>query len=162
MFSRLGVPVGNAGRENVMAGMATASKRTSPPKGNPSAKGRPSPRGPSRPSASSAKPFLRFHYAEALHRKTLSLLARLESAPDPTAHRDALADVVVELTNSGLDYFFMKPLKLARAGFVLEQSASLGMAAAQRVLASVIRQIIGRMEAPQLLSVCGSIRQLML
>jgi hypothetical protein len=30
------------------------------------------------------------------------------------------------------------------------------------VMGSVIRNIIGRMDGPQLLSVCGSIRQLML
>ena len=37
-------------------------------------------------------------------------------------HRDALADVVVELMNSGLDYYFMQPLKLARAGFIVQPS----------------------------------------
>jgi hypothetical protein len=55
----------------------------------------------------------------------------------------------------------MKPLKAAKAGFVLEQTASLGMKGVQQVMASVIRQIIGRMDSPQLLSVCSSIRQLM-
>jgi hypothetical protein len=97
-----------------------------------------------------------------LHKKTLALLGKVERARDPTAHRDALADIVVELANSGLDYYFMKPLKLAKAGFILEQSASLGVAAVQQVMASVIRQVIGRMEGPQLLSVCSSIRLFML
>jgi hypothetical protein len=77
-------------------------------------------------------------------------------------HRDALASVVVELTNSGMDFYFMRPLKLAKTGFIVEQSANLGMTGVQKVMASVIRQIIGRMEGPQLLSVCSSIRQLML
>jgi len=86
----------------------------------------------------------------------------MEKARDATEHRDALADVVIELTNSGMDFYFMKPLKLAKAGFIVEQSASLGMSGVQQVMASVIRQIIGRMESPQLLSVCGSIRKLML
>jgi len=63
--------------------------------------------------------------------------------------------------NSGMDYYFMKPLKLAKAGFISEQSASLGMTGVQQVMGSVIRQIIGRMESPQLLSVCSSIRRLM-
>ena len=80
----------------------------------------------------------------------------------PTAHRGALADVVVELTNNGMDYYFMKPLKLAKAGFIVQQSADLGLAGALRVMGSVIRNIITRMDGPQLLSVCGSIRQFML
>ena len=85
----------------------------------------------------------------------------MEKAQDPTPHRDALAEVVVELTNSGMDYYFMRPLKLAKAGFLLQQSANIGMTGVKQVMASVIRQIIGRMERPQLLSVCSSIRQSM-
>ena len=109
-----------------------------------------------------AKPFLRFYHSDGLRKKTLSVLGTLEEAQDPATHRDALADIVVELMNSGLDYYFMKPLKLAKAGFIVQQSANLGLAGAQQVMGSVIRNIIGRMDGPQLLSVCGSIRQLML
>jgi len=85
----------------------------------------------------------------------------LEKSADATDHRDALADVVVDLMKSGLDYYFMGPLKKAKAGFVIEQSAKMGLMGAQQVIGSVIRNIIGRMEAPQLLSVCGSIREFM-
>jgi len=52
--------------------------------------------------------------------------------------------------------------KLAKPGYLVEQSANLGLAGVQQVMGSVIRRIIGRMNSPQLLSVCGSIRQLML
>lgn len=90
------------------------------------------------------------------------VLSTVERAQDATAHRDAVADIVVEMTNSGLDYYFMRPLKLAKTGFIVEQSANIGMAGAQQVMGSVIRNVIRRMESHQLLSVCGSIRQLML
>lgn len=135
--------------------MAIPSKRRS------SSKGKRSARLSSELSEPSSKPFLRFYHSEGLRKKTLSVLTTLEQAQDATAHRDALADVVVELMKSGLDAYFMKPLKLARAGFIVEQSANLGLAGAQQVMGSVIRNIIGRMGKPQLLSVCGSIRQFM-
>jgi hypothetical protein len=90
------------------------------------------------------------------------VLGTLEEAQDATAHRDAVADIVLELASSGMDYYFMKPLKLAKAGFIVEQSASIGMAGIQQVMGSVIRNVIRRMEGPQLLSVSGSIRELML
>ncbi len=61
-----------------------------------------------------------------------------------------------------MDYYFMKPLKLAKAGFILQQSANLGLAGAEQVVGTVIRNIIERMDRPQLLSVCGYIRRLML
>ena len=119
-------------------------------------------RKPAAPRPNSTKPYLRFFHSADLRKRTLALLDKLESADDATAHRDALADLVAELTNTGLDYYFLGPLKLAKAGFIVERSAGLGMAGVQRVMSSVIRNIIGHMERPQLLSVCGSIRQLML
>lgn len=112
-------------------------------------------------SAQSTQPFLRFYHSESLRAKTLSVLTALEEAEDRKQHRDALANVVVELTDSGLDYYFMRSLKLAKAGFFVEQTANLGLGAAKQVFASVIRNIIGRLDGPQLLSVCGTIRQLM-
>ena len=113
----------------------------------------------SRPGPS--KPFLRFYHCEDLRKRTLSVLALLESSPDAVAHRGALADVVVDLMKSGLDCYFMGPLKKAKAGFVIEQSANLGLMGVQQVMGSVIRNIIGKMGSRQLLSVCGSIREFM-
>ena len=96
-----------------------------------------------------------------LHEKAILVLSTLESARDPTAHRNAFADLAVELTNSGLHYYFIKPLKDAKAGFMLEQSASMGMVGVQQVIGTVIRNIIGRMDGPQLLSIGHSLRQFM-
>ncbi len=114
------------------------------------------------PSTTRAKalPFVRFHHSEALRARTLAVLTALEHSPDPTQHRDALAKLVVALNDAGMDYCFMKPLRLAKPGFIVEQSASLGMAGALQVIGSVVRNIIGHMDGPQLLSVCASIRQL--
>ncbi|MBK9711285.1 MAG: hypothetical protein IPO81_08150 [Kouleothrix sp.] len=110
---------------------------------------------------SSDKPFLRFYHAESLRAKTLAVLTTLEQANDSTRHRTALTNIVLELTDSGLDYYFLRPLKLANAGFVVEQSAQLGMGGVKRVMAPVIRNIIGYMDKQQLLTICRHIRQLM-
>ena len=135
--------------------MATSSKRPSELAAKPLK---------TKPSKTSAKelPFLRFYHSEDLRIKTHTVLTALEVAPDPTQHRDALGDLVAELSDAGLHYFFMAPLKLAKPGFLVEQSASLGMAGARQVLGSVARNIISRMDKPQLLSVSASIRQLTL
>jgi hypothetical protein len=90
------------------------------------------------------------------------LLDALEHAKDATVHREALAEVVVELTRSGFDAYFLQPLRQARAGFILEQTASLGLAGALQMMGPVIRQMIGRLNGPQLVSVSGSLRQFML
>jgi hypothetical protein len=135
---------------------------TTPSRRAPTATSKPATRRPAPSAAEASGPFLRFHHSEALRKKTLALLGTIEKSDDATEHRDALSDLVVELSNSGLDAFFMKPLKHAKAGFIVEQSANLGMKGVQHVMASVVRKIIGRMGGPQLLSVSGSIRQFML
>ena len=158
--------------------MATASKRASKLPAKPRAAEPTKAVAPPKKAAASAKPvvpakaratkkttakslpFLRFYHSEALRSKTLAVLSALEDAPDPTQHRTALAKLVVELNDAGMDYFFIRSLKLAKPGFIVEQSASLGMAGALQVIGSVVRNIIGRMNGPQLLSVSASIRRL--
>lgn len=106
------------------------------------------------------RPFLRFYHSEDLRVKTLAMLDTVEQAQDSTRHREELSDVVLELTDAGMEYYFMRPLKLAEVGFVTEKSARVGMGTIKRVMSPVIRNIIGRMDTPQLLAVCGYIREL--
>ena len=51
---------------------------------------------------------------------------------------------MVELTDAGLDYYFLWPLELAD-GFVVRQSANLGMMGAKNFMSPVLRSVIGRM-----------------
>ncbi len=107
------------------------------------------------------RPFLRFHHSPELRTRTLAVLDAVEESPGDSARRDALGAVAVELTNAGLDDYLMRPLRDADPGFVTVQSANLGMATAQQVLGTIVRNVIGRMDAAALLSVCASIRQMM-
>lgn len=112
-------------------------------------------------SVGKERSFLRFYHSDELRAKTLAVLAALEQARDPGKHRDALAEVVVELTSAGMEFYFMRPLTRAKAGFIVQQSAKLGLAGSMQVMGSVIRSVIGRMDGPQLLSISGSVRELM-
>ena len=91
--------------------MPTLSKRPPTP---------PAKRRAASPPKPVAKPqrFLRFYHSEDLRIKTLALLTALEQAPDPTKHRVALAELIVELSGVGMDCYFMQPIKLAKPGFI--------------------------------------------
>ena len=60
-----------------------------------------------------------------------------------------------------MDYYLIKPLEHANVGFLIQTSASVGVAGGLQVIGTVIRNIVARMDGPQLLSLCGSIRQFM-
>ncbi len=107
-----------------------------------------------------AEPFMRFYHSQALRAKTDATLGALELAPNPEAHRDRLADLVEELIESGMDYYFLRALKLAKMGFVAEQSARLGMSGSVKLIASVSRKFIARMDGAQLVVVSAHIRAL--
>ena len=114
------------------------------------------------PADPSSKPFFRFSHSKALRVRTLAVIEAIEQAEDATLHSQALADVSVELMRGAMDYFFMAPLKLAKVNFLVRKSASLGMAGTLQVMGTVSRNILGRMDTPQLVSVCASIRRFML
>ena len=107
------------------------------------------------------KPFLRFYHSHELRTKTLHVLETVEKADKPTAHAGRLTDLVIELTNTGMDQFFLQSLKATKPNFLVQQSASLGLSGVQKVMGTVIRNILGRMDDRQLLSVCASIRRFM-
>jgi hypothetical protein len=107
------------------------------------------------------QPSLRFYHSKSLRHKTLAVLEALETAHDPTDQREALAAVVVELTETGLEYYFVKPVKAAKVGFMAEKSTNLGISSILRVMAPVTRRVIGGMDASQLRVVASHIRHLM-
>jgi hypothetical protein len=89
------------------------------------------------------------------------VLDALERDEDATEHAEALGDLVVELTETGMTYFFLAPLELVKMGFVVRQSASLGLSGVQSVMSPMTRNILGRMDDGQLRKISRFIRTLM-
>jgi hypothetical protein len=118
-------------------------------------------RAPKRAAGLDSKPFLRFQHSQELRAKTIEVLEAVENAERATAQSGRLIELVLELTDCGLDQYFLQSLKATKANFVVQQSAALGLSGVQKVMGSVIRSIIGCMDDRQLLSVCGSIRKFM-
>jgi len=108
-----------------------------------------------------AKPSLRFFHSAALRARSNRVLAAIERDKDPTQQVAALSSLVVDLTEAGLDYYFLKPLQQAKVGFVARQSARLGMAGSMRVMSPIIRSILAGTNATQLRVITRHIRQLM-
>ena len=111
-------------------------------------------------SAEVEKPFLRFYHSSDLQARTHAVLSALEAAPELDGHGDALADLVAELTEAGMNDYYLRALKSAKVGFVVEQSARLAMSGAVKLISSVSRRFIVRMDSDQLLVVADHIRKL--
>jgi hypothetical protein len=146
--------------------MTTAPKKTARPASKPTA--RKAVAAPAKPVASArpgkgpatVAPVLSFQLSKTLRARTVAVLAALEAAPDDAGHGDALADLVADLTQAGLDYYYLEAVRRAKVGFVGEQSARLGLSGAAGIISSVSRKFIVRMDKAQLLIVARHIREL--
>lgn len=146
--------------------MSTPAKKTAPVAQKtvtkPAAKAAPRPaaRADAKAAGPSAEPSLRFHHSVDLRSKTDKVLQAIDTKPDHAGHPVALADLVGELVEAGMDYYFLRPLKLADVGFLTEQSARLGLSGAVKLINSVSRKFIVRMDSVQLQVVATHIRSL--
>jgi hypothetical protein len=132
--------------------MPTSAKRIAPVPAKKTAK---------KVVAPASKPFLRFHHSHELRVRTLEILEDVENAESASTYSDQLAELVLELTNSGMDEYFLQSLKAAKVNFVVQQSAALGLSGVQKVIGTVTRNVLSRMDDRQLLSVCESLRKFM-
>lgn len=143
--------------------MTTPAKATATPKAKSTTK--PAAKAPAKATPKAAakagtEPSLRFYHSKELRAKTEAVLSSLEATPDQPEHGESLADLVNDLIDAGMDYYFMRALKEAKVGFVGEQSAKLGMSGAVKLISSVSRKFIVRMDKNQLLIVASHIRTL--
>ena len=111
--------------------------------------------------ASAAKPFIRFTHSKALRKKTLKVLDAIDEDDDPTENREALCGIINELTDTGMHFFFLDPLKSLKMGFVMDQAAGLGVNGVLRIMGPTIRNIVARMDAKQLRQVSKLLREMM-
>lgn len=146
-------PVKSSTRSGATAGVKTVAKSVAPvpPKAPRKAKAK---------TTTTTGPSLRFYHSEELREKTNAVLSALASQPGHPHHGEAIADLVTHLIEAGMDYYFLKPLKQADVGFVAEQSARLGISGAAKLVSSVSRKFIIRMDQAQLLVVATHIRSL--
>ena len=99
-------------------------------------------------------------YADGMITPAISVLSAVESNPDQPKHGHAVAGLVSELIEAGMEYYFLTPLKQADIGFVAEKSARVGISSAVKLISSVSRKYIVRMDHSQLLVVSSHIKSL--
>lgn len=142
--------------------MTTTASKSTPSAKKPASKQTPKPaaKAVAKKATPAAVPSMKFEYTQALHARADAVLIAIVSQPDQRGHGDALADLVAELVDAGMDHYFLRGLKMADLGFITEQSARLGMSGAVKVINSVSRKFIVRMNGAQLQAVASHIRSL--
>ena len=68
-----------------------------------------------------------------------------------------LIDLVIDLTDTGLTYFFLHPLELVGVGTIRRKGVEVALGTAGRLLPSVVRRTVGSMSVDQLLQIADFI-----
>ncbi len=100
-------------------------------------------------------PGARFAFAvpPELAARTAAVVEKLRADDDRKQHLPELVKVVLELTETGLHYYFLYPLELAKVGLVSRSAAKVGIAAAGKSIPMMVRKIVGAMSDAQLLKI---------
>ena len=92
-----------------------------------------------------------FDISPALRRRCEEVIVAVREAEDRGEHLAELTEVVVAMTDTGLDFYFLHPLERIGAGRMARGTAQVGVAAARRGLPTVVRRVLATLSDDQLL-----------
>ena len=102
---------------------------------------------------------LAFPLSEELRQQTLETLATLRESSDRKRHIPMLGDLISDLTEAGLEYYFVHSLKKAGVGLIGVSTAKLGIASTAKGIPVVITKVVGLMSNEQLRAVADFIEE---
>ena len=101
-----------------------------------------------------------FEIDNVQYARILEIVAALREDPADREIVGNLIDVILDLTDTGLTYFFLHPLELVGVGAFRRKGAEVALGTAGRVLPSVVRSTVGSMDESQLLQLADFIEQM--
>lgn len=91
--------------------------------------------------------------------------AALEAVRDDPEHRPhikALVEVVLELTDRGMDFYYLEPLRRAEVGTMARSAARLGIATVGRGIPPVVRRVVSSLDGEQVLAIADFIDEILI
>lgn len=102
-----------------------------------------------------------FQISPELMRRARQAVAAVRADPGHEPHVEELVEVVVELTDRGLDFYYMEPLRRARAGAMTASAARVGLAAAGRGIPAIIRRVVSSLDEDQIREIADFVDEIL-
>jgi len=103
-----------------------------------------------------------FQISADLRRRAESVVESIRSDPDKKKHAPALVEVVLEMTDAGLHYYFLHPLERAGVGVVTRSAVDLAIGTAGRALPMVVRKTVKSLKDEQILSIADFLDEILI
>ena len=102
-----------------------------------------------------------FQISPELMARAEAALAAVREEPAQGPAVEELVEVVLEMTDRGLDFYYLEPLRRAEAGAMTTSAARLGIAAAGRGIPAIIRRVVRSLDEEQILSIADFIDEIL-
>ena len=102
-----------------------------------------------------------FQISPELMERAEEALAAVRRDPAREDNVEELIDVVLEMTDRGMDFYYLEPLRRAEAGAMTTSAARLGIAAAGRGIPAIIRRVVRSLDEEQILSIADFIDEIL-
>ncbi len=103
-----------------------------------------------------------FPVSEELTGELLAVIEQIRRDPSDKAHVTALVEVVLKLTDAGLQEYYLRPLEQARTGTIGLGTAKIGISTAKRGISVVVNKLLRGMKPPQLESIADSMESFLI
>ena len=103
-----------------------------------------------------------FRISPELMERAQAALRAVREDPSDEDEVNALLEVILELTDHGMDFYYLEPLRRARAGTITTTAARVGLAAAGRGIPAIIRRVISSLDEGQLLSIADFVDEILI
>ena len=102
-----------------------------------------------------------FQISPELMARAEAALAAVREEPAQGPAVEELVEVVVEMTDRGMDFYYLEPLRRAEAGAMTTSAAKIGIAAAGRGIPAIIRRVVRSLDEEQILSIADFIDEIL-
>ncbi len=103
-----------------------------------------------------------FRISPELMERAQAALQAVREDPSDEVRVETLVEVILELTDRGMDFYYLEPLRRAQTGPITTSAARLGLAAAARGIPAIIRRVVSSLDEEQVLSIAGFVDEILI
>ncbi|WP_369602770.1 hypothetical protein AAIA72_07430 [Hahella sp. SMD15-11] len=93
--------------------------------------------------------------------RAAQLIHRVRYDQPASQHVDLMYEVIMDMTVSGMEFYFMEPLRRVNAGSMTMKIAQMGLSSTQKGIRMVIRKVLHRLTEEQLVAITGFIEEIL-
>jgi hypothetical protein len=98
-----------------------------------------------------------FQISREQYEQAQLVIGRIRNRKDKEETVAMLVDLIGDLTEEGLEFYYMRPLRLARANFFTKSATHMGLSSSRRAILMATRRVMGNMSFDQLNTIADHI-----